>query len=328
MSRRGTSLTHSVHASINLRVAQIPSFNTSNSNLQELHDAQRLTSKKPQPLLNTKISTKIFTMASTSNAPHPSFPPRQPYQQQPQTSIATGKLPDRTGLNTNPPAFGTSSHRQPRTDFADAQQPSKSSALQQQPPSSTYGLTRPQQQTHQQQQLPPKEPTYNPLTDLSEEQREEISEAFTLFDLDRDRHLDYHELRVALRALGFTLDKPTLLQILQAHGVPKPSYKPPQSESFNEPPPASALLIPMQAFQMVTAQKILERDPREEILRAFELFDDGNKGFIDFEDLRRVARELGETGLEEEELRAMIEEFDLEGRGGVGREEFVGICLQ
>jgi len=41
-----------------------------------------------------------------------------------------------------------------------------------------------------------------------------------------------------------------------------------------------------------------------------------------------VARELGETGLEEEELRAMVEEFDLEGRGGVGREEFVGICLQ
>ena len=53
--------------------------------------------------------------------------------------------------------------------------------------------------------------------------------------------------------------------------------------------------------------KILERDPRDEILRAFELFDEGTKGYIDLEDLRRVARELGETGLEEEELRAMIE---------------------
>ena len=42
----------------------------------------------------------------------------------------------------------------------------------------------------------------------------------------------------------------------------------------------------------------------------------------------RVARELGETGLEEEELRAMIEEFDLDGTGGVGKEAFVGICLQ
>jgi centrin-3 len=47
---------------------------------------------------------------------------------------------------------------------------------------------------------------------------------------------------------------------------------------------------------------------------------------IDLEDLRRVAKELGE-GLEEDELNAMIEEFDLEGKGGVGREEFVGICM-
>ena len=46
------------------------------------------------------------------------------------------------------------------------------------------------------------------------------------------------------------------------------------------------------------------------------------------EDLKRVARELGETGLEEEELRAMIEEFDLDGSGGGGRGAFVGICLQ
>ena len=47
---------------------------------------------------------------------------------------------------------------------------------------------------------------------------------------------------------------------------------------------------------------------------------------ISLEDLRRVARELGE-GLDEEELVAMIEEFDLENKGGVGREEFVQICM-
>ena len=72
--------------------------------------------------------------------------------------------------------------------------------------------------------------------------------------------------------------------------------------------------------------KILQRDPREEILRAFELFDEGGKGRIEVGDLRRVARELGE-GLEEEELVAMIEEFDMSGSGGVSREEFLGICL-
>jgi len=74
------------------------------------------------------------------------------------------------------------------------------------------------------------------------------------------------------------------------------------------------------------ASRILARDPRDEILRAFELFDDGNKGNITLADLRRVARELGE-GLQEEELMAMIDEFDMDGDGAISREEFVGICL-
>ena len=97
--------------------------------------------------------------------------------------------------------------------------------------------------------------------------------------------------------------------------------------STSNPSPASRNLLSLEAFQRLTAQRILARDPREEILRAFALFDEGGKGKIELADLRRVARELGE-GLEEEELIAMIEEFDLDGDGGINQEEFVGICLQ
>ena len=75
------------------------------------------------------------------------------------------------------------------------------------------------------------------------------------------------------------------------------------------------------------AERILERDPADEIMRAFELFDEGGKGKINLQDLRRVARELGE-GLEEEELAAMIDEFDMDGDGAISKEEFLGICLQ
>ncbi|KAH1491919.1 hypothetical protein KXV92_008603 [Aspergillus fumigatus] len=223
------------------------------------------------------------------------------------------------------------------------------------------------------QQAPPQPPVHsqthgpsqdsNPLNRLTEEQREEINEApvpvpvpvpgyrggvpaepkaiwFTLFDLDRDRHLDYHELRVAFRALGFTLSKQELISLLTTYGVPRPQVQQQsasqaaQHQAQSKTTPAtnpqhpSNLLMPLSAFQAVTAVKILERDPRDEILRAFELFDEGGKGYIDLEDLRRVARELGETGLEEEELRAMIEEFDLEGVGGVTRDAFVSICWQ
>lgn len=53
--------------------------------------------------------------------------------------------------------------------------------------------------------------------EISEEQKQEIKEAFELFDTDKDGALDYHELKVAMRALGFDLKKPEVLKILRDH---------------------------------------------------------------------------------------------------------------
>lgn len=172
------------------------------------------------------------------------------------------------------------------------------------------------------------------LASLSEEQREEISEAFNLFDLDKDGFIDYHELKVAMKALGFDLPKQEILAILHQHGtVPASSQnsKQPARDSARAAAqaaytPAARPLLSFQAFQVLMAQKIVARNPEDEILRAFELFDEGGKGRITLQDLQRVARELGET-LGNDELVAMIEEFDLDGDNAISREEFVGICL-
>lgn len=94
-----------------------------------------------------------------------------------------------------------------------------------------------------------------------------------------------------------------------------------------ENPHVSNLAMDKKQFTRLAAARVHARDPQEEVERAFNLFDQDRKGYIIFEDLRRVAQELGETGLEDEELHAMINEFDFEGNGSVARETFYSILM-
>ncbi|EDO16538.1 hypothetical protein Kpol_1064p19 [Vanderwaltozyma polyspora DSM 70294] len=144
---------------------------------------------------------------------------------------------------------------------------------------------------------------------LLEEQKQEIYEAFSLFDMNSDGYLDYHELKVAMRALGFDLPKREILELIDQYD--RDGRRQMQYDDF----------------YLIMGQKILNRDPLDEIKRAFKLFDDDGTGKISLKNLRRVAKELGEN-LTDEELRAMIDEFDLDGDGEINEQEFIDICTE
>lgn len=70
----------------------------------------------------------------------------------------------------------------------------------------------------------------------------------------------------------------------------------------------------MSFMTCLVSEWVSQRDPVEETLKAFKLFDDDESGKISLRNLRRVARELGEN-MSEDELRAMINEFDTDKDG-------------
>jgi centrin-3 len=136
--------------------------------------------------------------------------------------------------------------------------------------------------------------------ELTEEQKQEIKEAFDLFDTDKTGTIDYHELKVAMRALGFDVKKQEVLGLMREYDRD------------------GAGQIEYPDFLEIMTTKIAERDPVEEILKA---------GRISLRNLRRVARELGEN-LSDDELQAMIDEFDKDGDGEINENEFLGIMKQ
>ncbi|ETS61209.1 hypothetical protein PaG_05170 [Moesziomyces aphidis] len=143
---------------------------------------------------------------------------------------------------------------------------------------------------------------------LTDEQRQEIKEAFELFDTDKDGAIDYHELKVAMRALGFDLKKAEVLKLLRDHDK------------------TNSGLLEWDDFNKIMSDKIAARDPMDEIRKAFALFDDDGTGKISLRNLKRVAKELGES-LDDDELQAMIDEFDLDQDGEISQDEFIQIMM-
>merc|ERR1712048_400496 len=88
--------------------------------------------------------------------------------------------------------------------------------------------------------------------EISEDQKAEIREAFDLFDTDKSGIIDYHELRVAMRALGFEVKKQEIRKIQQEYDRDEVGG------------------IKFVDFEEIMTTKILQRDPEEEIFKAFQ----------------------------------------------------------
>merc|ERR1711890_201975 len=112
---------------------------------------------------------------------------------------------------------------------------------------------------------------------LSEEQMDEIREAFNLFDGDQSGAIDVRELKAAMRALGFEVKNEELKKMVSdIDGDGNGTIE------FGE-------------FLTMMTGKMGEKDSREDIEKVFKLFDDDNTNKISFRNLARVAEELGEN---------------------------------
>merc|ERR1712162_71945 len=78
--------------------------------------------------------------------------------------------------------------------------------------------------------------------------------------------------------------------------------------------------VEFEEFVEMMEGKMSGKDPVEEMKKAFAMYDTDGKGKLTVDDLKRVAKELGEN-LTADECQAILDESDRDGNGFLTEDE-------
>ncbi|XP_050587092.1 uncharacterized protein LOC126920556 [Bombus affinis] len=131
----------------------------------------------------------------------------------------------------------------------------------------------------------------------NENLKRRLKESFCIMDTDTDGYLDYHEMKAALKALGFAVKKSYILSIIRMY----------DKRGYNK--------ICFEDFNYIVSEKLNKRKPLDEIKYVFKLFtNETANDKITVEDLQKFNKKL-DCDLTNEEMELMIKEFDLDQDG-------------
>jgi centrin-1 len=125
---------------------------------------------------------------------------------------------------------------------------------------------------------------------LSNDEVEEIRQAFELFDTNGTGRVDPKELKAAMQSLGFDTKNPTIFQIISELDTPEATKRGG---------------IEFETFLEAINNKLGDKETEEGLRRIFNLFVDDNQDTITLASLRKIAKELGEQ-ISHEDLQDML----------------------
>ena len=138
--------------------------------------------------------------------------------------------------------------------------------------------------------------------EITEEQKKEIKDAFSTFE---ESGIFPDELKSAMQTLGFDANNPEVQKILDKLATKKGPLK------FDE-------------FLDVMIEKNIDKNPEEEIKKAFKVLCEDGTDKITLKSLSKICADLGEK-INEDELQEMINEADKDQDEEVGEEDFIRI---
>ncbi|EAT43328.1 AAEL005222-PA [Aedes aegypti] len=143
-----------------------------------------------------------------------------------------------------------------------------------------------------------------PPDKLSQDQIEELREAFSLFDTNGDGTITCSELGTVLRSLGKNVSDAEVEELLKEVNVDHEG------------------MIHFPDFVAMMSIRLRDFNSEEELKEAFRIFDRNGDGLISADELRAALQSFGEQ-LAEEEIEELLREADVNCDGQIDYEEFV-----
>jgi centrin-1 len=125
---------------------------------------------------------------------------------------------------------------------------------------------------------------------LSQDEVEEIRQAFELFDTNGTGKIDPKELKAAMQSLGFDSKNPTIFHLISELDTPEASKRGG---------------VDFETFLQAINDKLGDKESEEGLRRIFNLFVDDNQDTITLSSLKKIAKELGEN-MSHEDLQDML----------------------
>merc|ERR1712010_55538 len=82
--------------------------------------------------------------------------------------------------------------------------------------------------------------------------------------------------------------------------------------------------VDLEEFMLLMEEKMNSKDGKAEMMKGFKHFDSDRTGTISFNNIKKVASELGDN-MTDDEIRGVIEEANRDGTGAITEKDFLRI---
>eukprot|EP01103_Thecamoeba_quadrilineata_P008402 TRINITY_DN18147_c0_g1_i1.p1 TRINITY_DN18147_c0_g1~~TRINITY_DN18147_c0_g1_i1.p1 ORF type:complete len:153 (-),score=47.27 TRINITY_DN18147_c0_g1_i1:40-498(-) len=143
---------------------------------------------------------------------------------------------------------------------------------------------------------------------LAQEQIDEYSDAFTLFDTNGDGTVTAEELRTVMKSLGQDLSEKEIANLIK------------EVDSNGD----GSVELPEFLKLMANLERDAESVERKKHTDAFKQFDKDGSGTISVDELKQIMDSLG-VHISIDEAKQMLKEADVDSDGVVNMEEYIRI---